>query len=107
MVHVYRETVDVRVQNSNLVVGTTAVEVNPLGFKFVKGILLRVPGSFDPVPNTDSIWIGNASITADNDVVTGGFTLVPGSSLFLPVELVTDLYAISSAASQKLAWVGV
>jgi len=107
MVHVYREAVNLPVQNRNLVVGVTAVEINPIEFQFTKGILLRAPGTLDPVPNTTMIWIGPPKVTADDDVLTGGFPLVPGSSLYLPVEFANDLFAISDAADQKLFWLGV
>jgi len=107
MSNVYRESVNLKIQNRHVVVGVTAVEVNPFGFQFVKGILLRAPGTLDPTPNTTSIWIGNASITAGTNIENGGFPIIPGASLFLPVEFVEDLYAISDAADQKLAWLGV
>jgi len=102
-----REAVDVNVQNRNVVVGLTAVKVNPLGFRFTKGILLRTPGTLDAVPNAASVWIGMVNITADTNIETGGFPLVPGSSLFLPVEFLEGLYAISTSTDQNLAWVGV
>jgi hypothetical protein len=107
MTNIQREAVNLNVQNRNIVVGLTAVEVNPFGFRFTKGILLRVPGTLDPVPNTTTIWVGNANVTAGTNIETGGFPLVPGSSLYLPVEFVQGLYAISDAADQKLAWLGV
>jgi len=107
MSNIYREAVDEQVKNRHVVVGATAVKVNPFGFKFVKGILLRTPGPQDTTPNPVSIWLGNAQVTADNAIETGGFPLVPGSSIFIPAEFVTGLYAISTQASQNLAWLGV
>jgi len=107
MSNVYRESVNLKIQNRHVVVGVTAVEVNPFGFQFVKGILLRAPGTLDPVPNTTTVWIGNANITANTAVETGGFPIIPGASLFIPVEFVEGLYAIASAVDQNLAWLGV
>ena len=107
MGNIYQESVDVEVQHRNVVVGTSVVIINPFRFKFVKGILLRTPGTQDPVPNTAPIWIGNAKVTADADPNTGGFPLIPGSSIFLPVEFLDGLYAISTQASQSLSWLGV
>jgi hypothetical protein len=107
MANVHREAVDLPVQNRNVAVGVTAVKVNPFGFKFVKGIQLYAPGSSDATPNIATIWIGNAGVTADQAIETGGFPLVPGSSLFLPTEFVENLYVISASASQILTWLGV
>jgi hypothetical protein len=107
MANVHREAVDVLVQTRNVIVGVTAVKVNPIGFKFIKGILLRAPGTTDPSPNVAPIWIGGANVTANQAVETGGFPLVPGASLNIPSEFLNGLYAISTSASQVLTWVGV
>ncbi len=107
MTNIYREAVDAKVQTRNVVVGVAAVEVNPLEFRFVKGILLRTPGTTDPTPNVAPIWLGHVNVTADSAVETGGFPLVPGASIFIPVELLTGMYAISTSASQVLTWMGV
>jgi hypothetical protein len=107
MTNVYREAVNLPVQNRNVAVGVTAVKVNPFGFQFIKGIQLYAPGSSDDTPNTATIWLGNIGVTANQAIETGGFPLVPGSSLFLPAEFITDLYVISGSASQILTWLGV
>jgi len=107
MANEYREAVDVLVQHRNVAVGVTAVKVNPFGFKFTKGIQLYAPGVLDANPNTSTIWLGGANVTADQVIETGGFPLVPGSSLFLPSEFVSGLHVISAAASQILTWLGV
>ncbi len=107
MTNVHREAVNLPVQNRNVAVGVTAVKVNPFGFQFTKGIQLYAPGPNDATPNTATVWIGNAQVTSDHAIETGGFPLIPGSSLFLPVEFVDDLYVISASASQLLTWLGV
>ena len=107
MANIRRETVDILAQHRNVAVGVTAVKVNPLGFKFVKGIQLYAPGSSDATPNIATIWLGGPGVTADQAIETGGFPLVPGSSLFLPSEFVDGLYVISASASQILTGLGV
>lgn len=107
MSNVYREAANVEVQNRNVLVGTTAVKINPFEFRFVKGILLRTPGTQDPTPNIAPVWIGSSIVTADLDIETGGFALIPGSAVYLPVEFLTKLYAISTQASQYISWLGV
>jgi len=107
MANLHREAVDLLVQTRNVVVGVTAVKINPIGFKFVKGVLLHAPGTSDPSPNTDPIWIGSANVTANQHLETGGFPLIPGSTLEIPSEFLGGLYAISTAATQTLTWLGV
>ena len=87
--------------------GVAAAKINPLGFQFQKGILLRTPESTDPVPNDAPVWLGTAQVTPDSVADTGGFPLIPGASLFVPLEFATDLYAISTLADQDLAVMGV
>jgi hypothetical protein len=107
MANIEKESIDSPVQNRVVVVGATAVPINPFEFRFMKGFLLYLPGTLDPTPNTAPVWIGDAKVTADMDADTGGFPLVPGSSLFVPVEFLRDVYAISTMADQHLMWLGV
>jgi hypothetical protein len=90
------------------VVGATAVQLTALSAEMRKGILLRTPGDSDPTPNTAPIWVGNnASVTADSDPETGGMPLVPGAALEVPAQNAQDIWLISTAASQDVAWIGV
>lgn len=103
-----RETVDPKnLRWGHKVVGTTAVKLTDLEFKFSKGLLVRAPGSSDPTPNTNCIWLGGAGVTADSDAETGGVPLAPGDSINLPVNDPTEIYAISDGAAQDVAWMGV
>ncbi|MHA2086364.1 MAG: hypothetical protein ACXABD_21680 [Candidatus Thorarchaeota archaeon] len=102
------ETTDTKeLKWGHTVVGTTAVKLTALEFKFEKGLLLRAPGSSDPTPNANFIWIGGAGVTADSNAGTGGMPLAPGESINLPVDDPTEVYVISDAASQDIAWMGV
>lgn len=104
--NIEKVTVDFLVQNRVVIVGTTAVLVNPFEFRFMKGVILYVPSQLDPVPNTAPIWIGNEGVTADL-LETGGFPLVPGSQITLPTDYLKGLYAVSTTADQHLLWIGV
>jgi hypothetical protein len=64
-----------------------------------KGILVKAYGSGDTAANTVPVFVGNAQVT-----LTDGFPLAPGESIMFPIEDAGDLYAIASAADQKLAW---
>jgi hypothetical protein len=107
MANIEKETVDLLVQNRVVIVGMTAGLINDFKFRFIKGIVLYTPGTLDPVPNTAPIWIGNAKVTADLEIETGGFPLVPGSQITFPTEYLKDLYAVSTTADQRLLWIGV
>jgi hypothetical protein len=74
----------------------------------VKGVLLRTPGDADPTPNVAPVWVGNnESVTADSDTETGGMPLVPGAALEIPAQNAEDIWLISTAADQDIAWIGV
>jgi hypothetical protein len=104
---IVKEAINELVTTYHVVVGVTAVLINPLKFQFQKGILLRTPESTDPVPNDAPVWIGSVKVTADSDTGTGGFPLIPGASLFIPVEFAKGLYVISTDADQDLAVMAV
>lgn len=89
-------------------VGTTAVKLTTLAFSCDRGVLLRCPGSSDPVPNTDPIWVGSsATVTANINEGTGGIPIPPGEALVIPVDSPDKVWVISTAASQDVAWMGV
>lgn len=84
-------------------VGTSREQLTNLNFKAYKGVLMRAPGSTDPVPNTAPIWIGGAGVTADS-TKSGGIPVLPGDAIFIPIERPDSLYVISTAANQDIAW---
>jgi hypothetical protein len=88
-------------------VGLTVVQLTPLSFKCSRGVLVRSPGPGEPDANTDIIYVGKATVTADSDVKTGGFPIIPGGCLTLPVDDPSKIYVIAAAAGQTLAWMGV
>lgn len=92
--------------HGHTVIGTSRVTVVPEDFHCVKGILLRCPGVDDPAPNTAPVWVGKAGVTADSSV-NGGMPILPGASLFLPIENPVALYAISTDSDQDLAWLEI
>ncbi len=89
--------------HAHVVVGTAAVQISSRkDIKCKQGIVL-----YANVSNSNNIWIGRLGVTADNNVITGGFVLTPGSSLELPIEELLNIYARSDAATQDLMWIGV
>ena len=93
-------------KHGHAVVGTVAVPVTPNKVELVRGLLLRAPGSNDPTPNTDVIYIGLKSVTADLSP-TGGMPLLPGAIMELPIDDPSVIYAISLSPNQDLAWMGI
>lgn len=94
----------------HVTVGATApVKLNNnTSFVPVKGVLIRAPGYFDPTPNTACVWVGGPAVTADSDPDTGGMPIAPGESLHIPSDLVEgDIFLISTANDQDVAWIGV
>ncbi len=89
-------------EHGHFVVGAAAARLSSRKFNFKQGVILAA--SLD---NTKNIWIGKQGLTADNTAGTGGFPLTPGSSMEIPVEEFINIFAISEAASQDLAWIGV
>jgi len=85
-----------------LVVGATAVKIPMavLSNSNQRGVLIKAYGANDTALNTVPVFLGNAQVTVDD-----GFPLGPGESATLPVTGEDELYAVASAASQKIAWV--
>lgn len=106
-VKISKSSVPSKVRHGHKVVGTSAVQLVPVSGRLTTGLLLRAPGGDDPVSNTAPIWIGNANVTADSDVTTGGFPIPPGGSLTINVDAVTELYLVSTAVSQDIAWIAI
>ena len=82
-------------------IGVNAVQIANYPVMLVRGVLLRAPGVNDTTPNTDEIWVGKVGVTASN-----GMAIAPGESMIVPVEDMSQLYAISTAGGQILAWWG-
>lgn len=102
-IHVGSEvTKSVRLDHGHIPVGTAAAQLLATKFNFRYGVTLYASSS-----NAANIWIGRSGVTANTNAITGGFPLVPGSSITLPVAEMQHIYAISTSASQDLAWLGI
>jgi len=89
-------------------VGTSPVPITPLQLIPYKGILLFAPGTAYPGGgNSAPIWVGGPRVTADQNEGTGGTPIVPGSSLFVPLDKPDIIYVVSNAVTQKLSWMVV
>ena len=102
----YRETVKY-VANGHTLVGLVATQLSLTTYKINKGVLLRAPGAVDSISNTTAIWVGNQAVTNDSNPDTGGMPIIPGASLFIPIDDITLLYVIAGAVDQDIAWMVV
>lgn len=92
----------------HVVVGTNRMRVVAPNFEgMLKGILIRAPGSGDPIPNTAPVWIGGNGVKADSSVNNGGMPIPPGEALYIPMSDLGKLWAISTAVDQDLAWMAM
>lgn len=78
----------------------TAIDSKVLGLGH--GVLIRCPGTSDPTPNTQPVWIGGENVTA-----TTGFPLLPGSSLSIDIDDLDKIYGTSNTANQVVHYIGV
>ena len=93
--------------NGHTVVGQTAAPLTTNSRSLCRGVVVRAAGAGEDTPNSDIVWVGRACVTADNDVGTGGVPILPGGSIFLPVDDPSKVYVISNTAAQDVAWLGV
>lgn len=87
-------------------VGATAVQLTTLEFTANKGVMFRAPGTSDPGGgNTAPIWVGfNASVKADSSS-GGGFPILPGAVILIPIDRPNLIWVISTAPDQDIAWI--
>ncbi len=91
-----------QLDHGHIAVGTSAAQLLDRDLGFKSGIILYASSA-----NVANIWIGRESVTADADSNTGGFPLVPGSSVELPIAELNSVFGVSTSAAQDLAWIGV
>lgn len=97
--------------------GWTTVGTGPAvplcgAFQTARGVMLRCPGAADydqggNTVNTVPIWVGRSNRVTPDQSDTGGMPLVPGASMFIPIDDPSQIFIISVAAGQKVAWMGV
>jgi len=83
-------------------IGTSAVQITTSTFQCVKGMLIRA----DPA-NTGIVYIGQSDVTANSAAATDGLPLEAGDAVMIEVNQVNLVYAIASAAGQKVFWIAV
>ncbi len=78
-------------------IGTSAVQLSASATRCAKGVQIKA----DPA-NTGVVYIGKSDVTANTAAATDGYPLAAGEEVFIPVDLLSTIYAIGSAAGQKV-----
>jgi hypothetical protein len=104
-IKIVQHAIEQSLKNGHTVVGTSRVQL-AIGVKVSSDVTIRAPGTDDATPNTNSVWVGGSNVTADSNVATGGFPLLPGAAITLPVHDLAEIYLISDAVDQEVGWIG-
>jgi hypothetical protein len=93
------------VGHGHTLVGVERRRLTELELNTYKGVLIRCPGQADPegLRNEVPVWVGGSGVTADS-TDNGGIPILPGSSIFIPIEKPNHLWVISTQAGQDVAW---
>mgnify|MGYP001209609859 FL=1 len=88
-------------------VGTTATSLDQLTTNKDEPILRRGIQLFAPATNSADVVIGGADVAASATVANiNGLPLPPGSSIFLEVTRLSEIYVDTTSATQYLHWIG-
>jgi hypothetical protein len=104
-VNLVKETSE-RLYSGHVTVGTTAARLSSASFPLNRGVLLRCPGSDDSTTNIAPVWIGGNDVVAGSGT-NGGMPIVPGASIFIPIDDLKKLWVVSTVADQDLAYVAL
>lgn len=85
--------------HGSIAIGTSESQVTATAVPVLKGIQLKADAA-----NTGIIYVGKSGVTDASADGTDGFPLSAGDGLFLPLDDVSLVYAIASAAAQELYW---
>ena len=88
-------------------VGPTPRRLTAQSSPCLKGVLIRAPGSVDPMPNTACVWVGDARVLASSDEDRGGMPVPPGEALFVPIDDPHRLWVVSTDGDQDVAWMAM
>lgn len=105
MTDVLKESVT-GLKNGVVFVGTSATPLSNSSAKLFKGLLLRCPGPDEDVPNSSPVYVGGDGVTADL-AETGGVPVLPGDSIFIPLESLAGVYVVAVDEDQSVAWLAI
>lgn len=80
-------------------IDTTAVAIVATKTICRRGVQVKAAAA-----NTGKVYVGNSDVTNGSADATDGFELSAGQGLFVPTQDAATVYAIGSAAGQKVFW---
>ena len=80
-------------------IGTTALQLSASSVTAQSGIVVRAD-----LANTEAVYIGNSDVTAGTTDTTDGMPLNAGDVFIFPANNISNVYARSTASSQKVYW---
>lgn len=81
-------------------IGTSAVQITTSDIKCIFGVLVKADDD-----NSGDVYIGPKGVTAGTADATDGIRLKAGDSVFIEIDNANKVYAIGSAAGQKVYFV--
>jgi len=91
-----------KMYHGSTAVDTTAVQISSNNWPLTFGVLVKAAAD-----NTGKVYIGNSNVTAGTAADTDGEELSAGDAVFIEIDAVSKVYAIGSAAGQKVFWIAV
>lgn len=83
-------------------ISTSAVQIIVASRPCKVGVIIKADDD-----NSGDVYIGNSDVTAGGADATDGFRLTAGDGMFIEVDDANMVYAIGSAAGQKLYFLTV
>jgi len=80
-------------------ISTSAVQITATDIKCVFGVLVKAAAA-----NTGIVYVGTSGVTAGSADATDGVELSAGDAVLIEVDNANKVYAIGSAAGQKVFW---
>ena len=80
-------------------IGASAVQIHSGSLPAATGVTIR-----SSTTNTDLIYFGPSSVTANTTAATDGLPLKIGESITMPITNINLVYGISPTAGQKVFW---
>lgn len=80
-------------------IGTSAVQIVAAYTPCQSGVLVRADSA-----NTDTVYLGDGTVTHGTADATDGFPLSAGDMTFVPVTDASLVFAISATSPQRVFW---
>lgn len=83
-------------------IGAAAVQILDEHIRCVFGVLVKAAKD-----NSGIVYVGRHDVTAGSADATDGIELAAGDAVFIEIDNIHELYAIASAAGQKVFFIAI